>query len=81
MLREPAADLLRLRKGERRTAGPDPERHSVVGVETEELDQQLRVQVVGPGLGAFLQLDDRIVQELGRDATRERLDRVALVRA
>ncbi len=51
----------------------------VVGVEAEELDQQLRVQIVGSGLGAFLQLDDRIVQELRGDAACERLDRVALL--
>ena len=48
-------------------------------VEAQELHQQLRVQVVGSGLGPFLQLDDRIVQELRSDASRQRLDRGALV--
>ena len=81
MLREAAADLVRLREGERRAAGADPERHSASGSRPQELDQQLRVQVVGSGLGALLQLDDRVVQELRRDAARERLDRLALLGA
>ena len=80
MFREAAADLVRLSEGERGAACPDPERHSVVGVEAEELDQQLRVQVVGSGLGSLLQLDDRVVQELRRHAPRDCLDRLSLPR-
>ena len=52
----------------------------VVEVDAEQLGQEPGVRAVGAGLRALLQLHDRIVQELGGHAARERLDRLVLVR-
>ena len=74
-------DVLGLREGQRRAARPDPQGAHDGGVEVdpEEVGQQPGVRPVRAGLAALLQLDDRVVQELGGDASGERLDGLALV--
>ena len=76
---EAPPDLLGLRERERGATGADAEASLGSRLDAEELGEQRRVRVLGAGRGALLQLDDRIVQQLRRDAASERLDGLALV--